>query len=151
MAQGYQEMHRCLSLFGRVDYFSRLGCEERLWATTLNTDRAIGFGTHTNNAIAGRQIFIFSWDDNLQCHFILRMPKILLIFVRTVFCKSTNSHSNTPMGPSLFVERISWRHQSKCTVHQFGLTLNPHTRVGVHSKAPFDEQSRAHKRSRQCH
>lgn len=46
-------------------------------------------------------------------------------------------------GFSLFGERISQRHQSENTVHQFGLTLNPQTRVGVHCKAHFDEQSRA--------
>ena len=59
------------------------------------------------------------------------------------FCVHMNTRSNPPMGPSLFVERISRRHQSESTVHQFGLTLNPQTRVGVHCKAQFDEQSRA--------
>lgn len=46
----------------------------------------------------------------------------------------------------MFVERISQRHQSENTVHQIGLTLNPQTRVGVHCKAHFDEQSRAERK-----
>lgn len=54
-----------------------------------------------------------------------------------------NTRSDPLVGPSLFVERISQRHQSESTVHQFGLTLNPQTRVGVHCKAHFDEQSGA--------
>lgn len=58
-------------------------------------------------------------------------------------CAHMNARSNQLMGLSLFAERISRRQKSECTVHQFGLPLNPQTRVGVHCKADFDEQSSA--------
>lgn len=126
-----------------------LRCNERVWSVILNICRATEFRTH--NAMSDRQLL---FCPGVVCCGVIPYcvcQKFSIFFLGSVFCEGTNTRSDPPMGPSLFVERISRRHQSERTVHQLGLTLNPQTRVGVLCKAPFDEQSRAHKRFRQCH
>lgn len=105
-----------------------------MWSDALNTTREQAV-KHTNNATADRQLFFSSvWKIAVSfCFEYVRNSA----YLAWDFFLWTNSHRR---GPSLFVERISRRHQSECTVHQFGLTLNPQTRAGVLCKAPFDEQ-----------